>query len=47
MTAQLLYLNNQKEKSVQKLNEILDMVETQKGRDEINELIRSYKKNGI
>jgi hypothetical protein len=46
MTARLLYLNNQKEKSIQKLNEILNMIETQKEKDEIDGLIRSYK-NGI
>lgn len=43
MVAQLLYLTNQKEKSIKKLNEILNMAETQKEKGEIDELMRSYK----
>jgi hypothetical protein len=44
MAAKLLYLNNQQEKSIQKLNEVLKMVGTQKEKSEIEELINNYKK---
>ena len=43
MVAKLLYMNNQKEKSIQKLTEVMSMIETQKEKDEIDELIDSYK----
>jgi thiol-disulfide isomerase/thioredoxin len=44
MAAKLLYLNNQQEKSIQKLNEVLKMVGTQKEKSEIEELINNYQK---
>jgi thioredoxin-related protein len=42
MVAKLLYLNNQQEKSIQKLNEVISMIETQKEKSTIEELIKSY-----
>jgi len=44
MVAKLLYLNNQREKSIEKLNEVIAMVETAKEKNEIDELIETYKK---
>jgi thioredoxin-related protein len=45
MVAKLLYLNNQREKSIEKLNEVIALVETEKEKNEIDELIKLYKGN--
>jgi hypothetical protein len=42
--ARLLYLNNQNDRSIEKLKEVLAMVETEKEKSEIDDLINSYKK---
>lgn len=43
MLAKLLYLNNYKDQSVDKLKEISSMLDTEKEKNEIDELINSYK----
>jgi hypothetical protein len=44
MLAELLYLNNYKDLAVDKLKEITSMAETEKEKNEIDELMNSYKK---